>query len=114
MAGSEFDLALYDRATLQRVCALGAPAAHAGRINEIGYMSITAPGTLMALAQALVAWGTRPLADLIRQAAAHAEQRVHVWHYGGAAPNAMATRSGSGRRASLSGGCGGGHDESGR
>jgi len=45
VAGSEFDLKLYDRATLQPLGALGAPA-HAGRINEICFGGTAAPGLL--------------------------------------------------------------------
>ncbi|MCP5372754.1 MAG: gamma-glutamyltransferase family protein [Hyphomicrobiales bacterium] len=49
-----------------------------GRVNEIGYGSITTPMTLKALATALERWGTRPLAELIRPAIAHAEEGVLV------------------------------------
>ena len=45
VAGSEFDLKLYDRATLQPLGALGAPA-HAGRINEVCFGAAAAPGLL--------------------------------------------------------------------
>ena len=45
VAGSEFDLKLYDRATLQPLGALGTPA-HAGRINEICFGGAAAPGLL--------------------------------------------------------------------
>ena len=45
VAGSEFDLKLYDRATLQPLGALGTPA-HSGRINEICFGGAAAPGLL--------------------------------------------------------------------
>jgi gamma-glutamyltranspeptidase/glutathione hydrolase len=58
-----------------------------GRVNEIGYQSITTPRTLAAFDTALRRWGTRSLADLLAPAIAYAEDgfqvRPHVaefWH----------------------------------
>ena len=45
VAGSEFDIKLYDRSTLQPLGAQGAPA-HAGRINEVCFGGAAAPGLL--------------------------------------------------------------------
>lgn len=59
-----------------------------GRVNEIGYQSITTPRTLAAFDTALRRWGTRSLADLLPPAIAWCEDgfqvRPHVsefWHY---------------------------------
>jgi len=56
-----------------------------GRVNEIGYPSITTPMTLKALSTALERWGTRPLAELIQPAIGYAEDgfmiRPHVAYY---------------------------------
>lgn len=59
-----------------------------GRVNEIGYQSITTPRTLAAFDAALRRWGTRSLADLLPAAIAWCEEgfqvRPHVsefWHY---------------------------------
>ena len=41
-----------------------------GRVNEIGYQSITTPRTLAAFETALNRWGTRSLATLIQPAIA--------------------------------------------
>ena len=53
-----------------------------GRVNEIGYQSITTPRTLAAFETALNRWGTRSLATLIQPAIAYAENgflvRPHV------------------------------------
>ncbi|MFL5280566.1 MAG: gamma-glutamyltransferase family protein, partial [Rhodopila sp.] len=58
-----------------------------GRVNEIGYQSITTPRTLAALDHALRRWGTISLAQALQPAIAYAEQgcliRPHVaefWH----------------------------------
>jgi gamma-glutamyltranspeptidase/glutathione hydrolase len=58
-----------------------------GRVNEIGYQSVTTPRTLAAFDTALRRWGTRPLSELLEPAIAYAEQgflvRPHVaefWH----------------------------------
>ena len=58
-----------------------------GRVNEIGYQSITTPMTLRALDSALTRFGTKALAELLQPAIAYAEQgflvRPHVaefWH----------------------------------
>ena len=59
-----------------------------GRVNEIGYQSITTPMTLRAFDTALQRFGTRKLADLLQPAVEYAEHgfqvRPHVsefWHY---------------------------------
>jgi gamma-glutamyltranspeptidase/glutathione hydrolase len=59
-----------------------------GRVNEIGYQSITTPMTLRALDSALSRVGTRSLGDLLQPAIAYCEDgflvRPHVsefWHY---------------------------------
>ncbi len=59
-----------------------------GRVNEIGYQSITTPMTLRAFDAALARFGTRNLAELLQPAIAHCEAgflvRPHVsefWHY---------------------------------
>ena len=56
-------------------------------VNDIGYQSITAPGTLKAFAQALDRFGTQPLARALEAAIGYCEQgfrvRPHVafyWH----------------------------------
>lgn len=58
-----------------------------GRVNEIGYQSITSPMTLRAFDIALRRWGTRSLAELLQPAIAYCEDgflvRPHVsefWH----------------------------------
>src|SRR6185312_5190253 len=58
-----------------------------GRVNEIGYQSITTPMTLRALDSALTRFGTKALAELLQPAIGYAEQgflvRPHVaefWH----------------------------------
>jgi len=58
-----------------------------GRVNEIGYQSITSPMTLRAFDTALRRWGTRSLAELLQPAIAYCEDgflvRPHVsefWH----------------------------------
>ena len=59
-----------------------------GRVNEIGYQSITTPMTLRAFDTALRRFGTRDLADLLPPAIEYCERgfqvRPHVsefWHY---------------------------------
>ena len=37
VAGSEFDISLYDRASLKRLGTLGAPTAHSDRVNEVTF-----------------------------------------------------------------------------
>ncbi|MEM6680025.1 MAG: gamma-glutamyltransferase [Pseudomonadota bacterium] len=49
-----------------------------GHVNELGYQSITTPGTLAALAHMAAAHGTRPLADLMAPAIAHAREGVLI------------------------------------
>ena len=58
-----------------------------GRVNEIGYQSISTPMTLRAFDTALARWGTRGLGELLKPAIAYAEHgflvRPHVsefWH----------------------------------
>ncbi len=59
-----------------------------GRVNEIGYQSITTPITLRAFDTALARFGTRSLGELLQPAIAYCEDgflvRPHVsefWHY---------------------------------
>ncbi|MEM1345379.1 MAG: gamma-glutamyltransferase family protein [Pseudomonadota bacterium] len=53
-----------------------------GAVNEIGYQSITTPMTLKALAEATERYGSRPFAELLAPAIAHAREgfvvRPHV------------------------------------
>ncbi len=58
-----------------------------GRVNEIGYQSITSPMTLRAFDTALRRWGSRSLAELLQPAIAYCQDgflvRPHVsefWH----------------------------------
>jgi gamma-glutamyltranspeptidase/glutathione hydrolase len=56
-----------------------------GRVNDIGYQSITTPGSLMAYAEALSRFGTQSLGDLIQPAIRYCEDgfivRPHVAYY---------------------------------
>ncbi|MEO0428464.1 MAG: gamma-glutamyltransferase family protein [Pseudomonadota bacterium] len=63
-----------------------------GHVNECGYGSITTPGTLAALAHLVERYGTRPLAELMAPAIAHAEEgvliRPHMVQYWSEVPSA--------------------------
>lgn len=62
-----------------------------GRVNEIGYQSITSPMSLGAYAKALDTYGTRSLADLMAPAIAYCEDgfqvRPHVSAFWNEVPN---------------------------
>jgi len=49
-----------------------------GRVNDVGYQSITVPGSLKAYCEALAAFGTKSFADLADGAARRAEEGVLV------------------------------------
>ena len=49
-----------------------------GRINEVGYQSITSPMSLRAFARALETYGTRPMAELIEPAVRYCVDGVNV------------------------------------
>lgn len=49
-----------------------------GRVNEVGYTSMTTPLTIKALAQGAERFGTRPLAELIQPAIDYCEQGFMV------------------------------------
>ncbi|MEM9027276.1 MAG: gamma-glutamyltransferase [Pseudomonadota bacterium] len=49
-----------------------------GRVNEIGYQSITSPMSLRAFATALETFGTRKLADVLQPAIAYSENGFQV------------------------------------
>ena len=49
-----------------------------GAVNDVGYQSVTTPGTLLALVEALSEYGTMDLADVIAPAIAQAEAGVVV------------------------------------
>jgi gamma-glutamyltranspeptidase / glutathione hydrolase len=51
-----------------------------GRVNDVGYQSITVPGSLKAYCEALVTFGTKSFAELAEPAARQAEQGVLVRH----------------------------------
>ena len=90
VAGSEFDLALYDRTTLQRVCELGAPAAHAGRINEVGFCDASAEAS-SALYSASSDGTVRVWDCGARVAAATLRERAEeVWSASAGAEHALA------------------------
>jgi len=65
-----------------------------GRINDVGYQSITVPGSLKAYSEAHAKWGRLPWADVITPAIRHAEHgvtvRPHMYNW-------WTTNDGSGR-----------------
>ena len=56
-----------------------------GRVNDVGYQSITVPGSLKAYAEAQTEWGRLPWADVMRPAIDEAEAgvvvRPHVYNW---------------------------------
>lgn len=56
-----------------------------GRVNDMGYQSITVPGSLLAYHEAQTEWGALPWADVVQPAIAHAEAgfvvRPHVHRF---------------------------------
>ena len=49
-----------------------------GNVNDLGYQSITVPGSLKAYAEAHEAWGRMPWAEILAPAIAHAREGVVV------------------------------------
>ncbi len=73
-----------------------------GRVNDIGYQSVTTPGSLMAYAQAIEHWGSWDWADIVAPAIAECERGVTVrphMHFFWTTPDLMGRAQGHERLA---------------